>query len=78
VGNVFFRVFSEFCFAGSAKMQEFQIKTSDGSTVDILIKPLVSGLVVKKVLTKPRGKKDFVMLFEGSRIGWREEQRQRS
>ena len=34
---------------GSAKMQEFQIKTSDGGTVDILIKPLVSGLVVKKI-----------------------------
>jgi FixJ family two-component response regulator len=34
---------------GNAKMQEFQIKTADGGTVDILIKPLVSGLVVKKI-----------------------------
>ena len=38
-------------------MTEFQIKTSDGSSVDILIKPLTSGLVVKKIreLTEKSG-----------------------
>lgn len=34
---------------GNAKVQEFQIKTSDGSMVDIILKPLVSGVVVRKV-----------------------------
>lgn len=46
-----FLVLNVLVYSGAAKMQEFQIKTSDGSTVDILIKPLVSGLVVKKAIT---------------------------
>lgn len=34
---------------GGGKVSDFQIKNSDGSVVDIVLKPLVSGVVTRKV-----------------------------